>query len=438
MNEPLFFVSYARNDTVYPEFREYLIHFIDDLTALVAGKLGIPIRDHIHLIRFFDESNVETGVQWDTKISDAVRSCKVGVMLYSPSYFASTYCGREVLALLNRRSVNPRGPSGVVPVLWLPCPVLPVPVKSIQYQHIAMPQQYHEVGLRKLLSLNSYRDLYREAREAIADVIVDAIHANALNPLQEFDINSAPSAWEEERIANPDSHKQGSLNKTCFVFISEFGWNWTPYPGSRPTGRDKIGATVQSISGDLGIQYEEIPCNGELLAKLADTRANNVPTLLFADPESVPISPFKDVLKGYDNLYLLNCGAIIPWQPDSQNHVLGSQWNPIRDILKQKLSQPPPNHELRTIYSQDALETTTRATIQNIRLQLLKNILADDAAAETKDANDGVGSQVAGSQERSVTGARKVLRAENPALSRDAATEGIDLDAFPQLPVPTH
>jgi hypothetical protein len=255
---PVFFASYARNDTDYEPYRKDMKEFIDDLSARVAVKMAAPRSG----VCFFDESSIETGVIWKSELADALRSTKVGVTLYSPSYFTSKWCGKEFQVFLNRAALNPTAssqPVGIVPVLWMKCTTLPPCVGQIQYKHAAFPSEYAEVGLQQLLSLKVYSDQYVLSVEAIADSIVSAAK-NGLGPAASLDLENTPSAWDRGSDADPGSHKEGAISKTCFVFISRRGWDWQPYPEKRKN----IGAMAQQISGDLGLRYEEIACDAML------------------------------------------------------------------------------------------------------------------------------------------------------------------------------
>src|SRR5215831_1299177 len=112
---PVFFVSYARNDTDYEPFRKDMKRLIDDLTARVAVKMAVPRAG----ICFFDESSIETGTIWKSELADALSSTRVGVTLYSPSYFTSKWCGKEFQVFLDRAAANLTAspqPVGIVPV----------------------------------------------------------------------------------------------------------------------------------------------------------------------------------------------------------------------------------------------------------------------------------------------------------------------------------
>jgi hypothetical protein len=420
---PLFFASYARADTDFPLFREQMKRFIGDLSATVALKIGgVAWKD----ICFFDESSIETGAIWTNQLSDTLKSIPVGVAIYSPSYFASKWCGTEFQVFLNRATASPAAPNapiGIVPVLWTKCTTLPPCVTQIQYLHDAFPREYMEVGLRQLLSLKVYSDEYQLSLEAIADSIVStATTTKGLAPLPVLDLENVPSAWDRSSAADPESHKEGSIAKTCFVFVSRCGWDWQPYPEKR-----KIGAMAQQITGDLGLRYEEIVCDADLPKKLKETRENSVPTILFGDPESLLDRTYSKPMRDYDDLYLLNCGALVPWSEGSRTSGNNDPtWlNLVMNICHQKTKVPPPNHEWRTIFSQDDLELKTRTVIENIRLRLLQQILSDDRSG----GHDGTGQAGAlGSG---------ILKAEDQGLTDSAAAKGIRVECAPQIEGPS-
>jgi hypothetical protein len=417
-NPPLFFASYARNDTDYEPSRLEMKKFIDDLSARVAVKMALPRSG----ICFFDESSIGTGSIWRSELADALRTTKVGVTLYSPSYFTSKWCGKEFQVFLNRAPATASHPIGIVPVLWMKCMTLPPCVEQIQYRSAAFPPEYVEVGLQQLLSLKVYEDQYKRSVDAIADAIVAAA-GNSLGPIAALDLENIPSAWDRTSAADPDSHKEGSISKTCFVFISRRGWDWQPYPEKQRT----IGAMAQQISGDMGLRYEEIACDATLANKLKETKTSNVPTILFGDPASLRDGAYAQPMREYDDLYLLNCGALVPWDEESKKKGNNDDaWVYLKDkVCQQKTKIPPPNHEWRSIFSQDDLEVKTRTIIENIRLRLLQEILAD-GQSETARANGGA-----------VTGAAGVLKAEDTGLVNSAANLGIRVQSAPQIEGPT-
>ena len=170
---------------------------------------------------------------------------------------------------------------------------------------------------------------------------------------------------------------------------------------------------AQQISGELGLQYEEIVCDAGLPRKLKETRTSSVPTVLFGDPASLLSGAYAQPMREYDDLYLLNCGALVPWTEEAKARGNDdSTWLYLKEkVCQQKIKVPPPNHEWRSIFSQDDLETKTRTIIENIRLRLLQQILSDDRPG--------------------------ILKAEDKALTDSAATQGIRIESAPQLEGPS-
>lgn len=420
-NPLVFFISYARNDTEYETFRNDMRRFVDDLSAKVAVKMAVPRKG----ILFFDESSIETGMIWRSELAEALKNTKVAVTLYSPSYFTSKWCGKEFQVFLERAAANAAlapQPVGIVPVFWMKCTTLPPRVEEIQYRHDAFPPEYLEVGLQQLLSLKVYSDQYQLALEAVANAIVAASQPG-LGHKAALDLETIPSAWDLSSDADPESHKEGSIAKTCFVFISRKGWDWQPYPEKRQA----IGAMAQRISGDLGLRYEEIACDAALPNKLKETRSSSVPTILFGDPGSLRDGAYAQPMRDYDDLYLLNCGALVPWDEASKNRGNNdNDWIYLKDnVCRQKTKIPPPNHEWRSIFSHDDLESKTRTIIEDIRLRLLQKILSDDRS-QSGTGNEGAANAPAG-----------VLKAEDKGLSDNAASLGIPMQSPPQIEGPT-
>jgi len=398
---PVFFVSYARLDTEYPDYREKLEKFVADLSAKVAVTLVTPLEG----VSFMD-SNVQAGELWSDSIGDALTQCRVGLALYSPGYFTREWCGKEFQVLLDRSRPAPGG-TGIVPVRWakkFPDP----PECAARHQHNsgAFPPEYASMGMYQLVALRSvYQKQYEFALEELADRIVIEARAQRLAPLANVDFDNVRSAWDASTAADPQSHTRGNISKTCFVYASRSGWDWAPYQG--PTAQ--IGALAQKITGDLGLRYEEIPYNASLSQKLKEANENDVPIVLFGDPTSLALDAYAQPMKGYDSQYLLNCAALVAWEPNVKDTVDTDQrWIYIKTkVCKQKANDPPPFHEWRSIFSQEDLDQKTRALIEQIRSRLMKQLVSDPNA-----------------------GAKKM---EAPEITKDAASRGIDTSSISNL-----
>jgi len=132
---PVFFLSYAREDTKHAKYRELMKRFVDDLSAKVAIKMAVPLEG----ICFFDESSIETGTVWRNELAEALKLTPVAVTLYSPFYFNSSWCGKEFQVFLNRAAAGAAAhqvPIGIVPVLWSIGRKLPASVQAIQFKRL--------------------------------------------------------------------------------------------------------------------------------------------------------------------------------------------------------------------------------------------------------------------------------------------------------------
>jgi hypothetical protein len=394
----LFFISYARADTKFATENELVKKFVDDLTASVHAKMFPPVTD----VCFYDRTDIGVGTQWPDVLEDALCTSRVAVALYSPHYFASTWCGKEFQVFLDRAAQPGTDPKSkrrpIIPVLWTNTP-LPLKARDIQHDDTKYPPEYREVDMRTLTKAIVYKGAYELAVEAIARSVVDAVTAADRPEYASLDLTTALSAWDD--LPHTESHKSGSISKTCFVFVADQGWNWQPYSDSGQS----IGALAQELSGQLGLRYEEIACDAGLIRKLEDTYRNNVPTLMFGDPNSLMSQTFAGIMRRYDAMYLLNCGTLIPWgSPDAADTYLTRLRN---HVFPQKISEPPPNHEWRSIFSSADLRARTTETMEKLRQRLLNAILSSEAS--------------------------RVCKASDRHLTDEATQVGIKVDTAPQV-----
>lgn len=402
----LVFVSYSRANTKRQADCELVRRFVDELASDVEQLLG-GSQDEIC---FFDRTDIEAGSVWTSELSEALRTARLAVCLYSPNYFNSTWCGKELQIFLERARAGAASvqgspsPTAIIPVIWLPAMQgLPQPVKHIQTHDAAFPESYPQMGLRQIMMLEKNAE-YHVIVNALAQRVCSAIQANRLPVLAPLNLDNARSIWEISSGADPSSHKKGSISKTCFVYVAQDGWNWKPYENE-----SSVGAMAQEMTGRLGLQYEEIPCDNALPTRLADTREHDVPTVLFADPGSLSVLQLQQAMRQYDRLYLLNCGLIVPWERSSPAPSTDPRWQHLQlNVCPQKTAAPPPHHDWLSTTSVSDLRSNAVAVIDGIRSQLLKKLFGSNTATASK--------------------------AENMELSQRAEKEqGLRLDTAPQL-----
>src|SRR5262245_41153768 len=145
-DNPVFFISYSS------EKDPWLDHFFKKLKwhvfHLAEGHVDIEC------VGFLDDHNIKNGEDWDTIISGALQTSKVLICLYSPRFFMSDYCARELAGFLQRQRneqklwyESVRQPDGqiksyirdtrnIIPILWAgenDLKNMPSLVKKIQY-----------------------------------------------------------------------------------------------------------------------------------------------------------------------------------------------------------------------------------------------------------------------------------------------------------------
>src|SRR5688572_3755640 len=108
-----FFFSYAREDRSDP----YIKQFHDDLASEVRSLTGTASAQEMG---FFDSESIETGVDWQQQIRDALQSSRVLVTLFSPTYFMSQYCGKEWWVFRQRQDAYLNANPGIRPPVILP------------------------------------------------------------------------------------------------------------------------------------------------------------------------------------------------------------------------------------------------------------------------------------------------------------------------------
>lgn len=159
---PTFFLSYAHDDAAETK-KKLLIQFYFDLegaVATAAGKSkGCP------WFGKFDGASIDYGADWDTCLSDALRSDKVCVAVINAAFFSRESCGKELFAFIRRTSAAWVDTEGYIRDLHN---ILP-----IRWEHEA---HYRENGvrdaripkiIRKIEDLAGTEDEDKQIRKAI-------------------------------------------------------------------------------------------------------------------------------------------------------------------------------------------------------------------------------------------------------------------------------
>jgi FxsC-like protein len=185
------------------------------------------------------------------------------------------------------------------------------------------------------------------------------------------------------------------------------GWDWRPF---FPDAHEPVGAIAQQVAGQLGVRFQEIPCDQELLKRLREAKKNRVPAILMTDAWSLFLARYGEIMREYDDLNLLNCAVLMPWNEKDTETAAGRRKleERLKEVCPQKASTPPPGHVWDGIRSIEDLRTRTATTLDELRMRLLQLML--------NEAGEG-----------------DVRKVENSGVSTAAAAEGIPLERQPQL-----
>ena len=204
---PVFFVSYARADAEYPEYRVNLLKFVADLSAKVAVGMATSLEG----VSFVDP-NIQVGEVWSESLGDALKRCRVGVALYTPNYFTRPWCGKEFQVLLDRSRPS-HGGTGILPVRWDKILDPPECATRIQYDSDAFPREYASMGMRQFVTLwSAFLTQYEFALDALRDRIIEEARAQRLEPLRTLDFDAVESAWKQAAANDPQSHTRGNIS----------------------------------------------------------------------------------------------------------------------------------------------------------------------------------------------------------------------------------
>ena len=166
VQEPYFFLSYARKDD---ERDEFVKRFYDDLVVELR-RIGA---DPAAQPSFRDVERLGLGDDWARVLGAAVGHCRAFVALYSPAYLNSEYCGKEWTAfrerLLQYRLETEMDVPALIPVLWAPMEgTLPEAIARFQYNEAGMGQEYAAHGLMHVLRTDPTGPAYRRIVEKVA------------------------------------------------------------------------------------------------------------------------------------------------------------------------------------------------------------------------------------------------------------------------------
>jgi len=306
----------------------------------------------------------------------------------------------------------------IVPVLWIPSSPPAALSASQQNWDSGFPQEYRDLGVRKLLQL----DKKTERVTVVAGLAARIVKMLALSALPELpalgSVDTLASAFE---AAGAPAAGAAPANPAYFVFAAgkkteiaatarnnvgawanTDGRDWRPY---HPQSSDSAGALAQRAAGDKNRRFVQVACDAQLTARLKAAKQEKAPVVIFADPWTLSLQPYRQALEDYDLLNLLNCSMLVPWNGDDEETTQqrAALMADLRQALPQKYQQKYPGHYWEINSYQD-FYAQTLTVLEEITLRLM-----DDA------------------------GAGVLRKAESASLEQAASEQGIRTDAPAQL-----
>ena len=386
----LAFVSYARVNVDFTNPDARLLRFLADIRREIVQRPAILGGDEP---LFFDQTNIETGRDWNNELSIAAATSRVVLAIYSPAYFTREYCGREFQVFLDRQAkADPAHPGCIIPVLWQ-FDTVPSVAAHLQWRDAALPANYEKDGLETILRLSTPANCanYERAVMAIAQRILDAARHN-LPELDGLDLKTYSPAFPEKKVSagNGSTGATGVTlprqKKARFVFLADQGWDWAPFGVE-----ESIGVIATRVALQLQWRYDDMSI-GSLKDDLDQTEETGVPTLLIPDPSGIGRPPIETAMMEYDKARLYeNCGLIIPWNNQTPRN--DPRWAEVMKVCKRKIKNAIPNHDWTGAVSKELFSSKAIAILTELGGKRMNKRLASNE--EFARAEDETGVQAA-------------------------------------------
>jgi FxsC-like protein len=309
-----FFLSYAHTPASMLDARRsgdaLVARLFDDLSVRVRRALGAAPYD---AVGFFDRDRApgRAAREW---VGRELAACRVLVPLYSPRYFASEACGREVSAFMQRVETSTAGVVPVAPVWWvrsersvprLPAPAVdllptgdPTGLRGDLYEVMTLRGQdeadrYYDGALSRLAE--RIVELGEMAAAPVADPIDLERQPNAFaaGPRPRLDLCVvAPARDRLPPRRQPDQYGDSALD-------------WNPYPREATDGLDRHLAQLAR-----NLQYEPV------LTSFDDAGGDDAtagPAVVVVDPWALDDPAWRSRLADFDFERRPGVGVVAAW-----------------------------------------------------------------------------------------------------------------------------
>jgi FxsC-like protein len=350
---PFFFLSYAHTPRHGGGKSEdpdvWVTRLFDDLCSEIRTLAKLQLAASAG----FMDHQLLRGHDWPSGLSHALATCRVFVPLYSPRYFQSEHCGMEWSAFTRRVETRAAGNASqadlIIPALWVPVDrhALPAAARSVEFPHEELGAQYARVGYYGIMKLSRYREEYKLAVAELARRIVAAAKRTPVEPDEDVDYPSLPSAFGAEIAAMKGDQRFritiAALRKDELPagrspeYYGATAQDWAPYrPASDRTLADYVADLVRS----LGFR-PDVGALSERAAELLAAESCVAPEILVIDPWATQVAEYRDVLSRFDLLGKPWVQIFIPWsEQDGDNPGAEDELRRLLDsVLRHKIAQ---------------------------------------------------------------------------------------------------
>ena len=394
-----FFLSYARLDRDDDPF-ECVRKFYSDLDRELRPKKKISQGS----AGFYDGTGIQQGDQWPQTLGTALNACRSLVCVYSPAYFDSEYCGKELAVFNSRVDAYMNGavqgtqrPKLIIPVLLYPpdeLGTIPEALSDTQYHDDDYPELYRQEGLRYFFRRTS--GALQDAYQDFLDVLVaKLIAATAVSPpsLPALpDIKNIQSAFHTPRVSPAGvvmSQEQSGPRYADFFYVAgkrdeiqplgrsldnygvEGELDWKPY---LPEAPEEIGLIAQSAATKEGFRYQRFALNENLLSFIKDAETNNRIVILVVDAWTLRLQKYKQWMLDYDRMNFSNCAVLIAWNDKDADTTRDRALLEfaVRQAFLFKARIKDPHTFISNIGCANDLTSTLSITLQKVRAQIIE------------------------------------------------------------------
>ena len=400
MNTPIYFLSHARLDRENDP-RRVIERFFEDLDREVRRRMVIK-EGHAG---FFDHSGIQQGDNWPDTLLSALQTSRVLLCLYSPAFFNSAYCGKELAVFMKRVRAFADEKGGDAPQLVLPVLLdapedlgeLPEALELIQYADNAYPELYRENGLGYLLKRNNpdLQDAYQDFLDVLVDRILNNAKAHEMGPLDPppdiskiqsiFDTLSSPLVrpGEEPTFVQGPRYAQ-------FVYVAassdeiiqhraqvegygaEGELDWKPFYQGYDY-KDEIGLMAQEVATHERFRYQQLDLEDNLTDLIEVAQEARRLVVIIVDTWTLHLSKYQEVMKEYDRRSYWNCPVLIVWNFRDQETI--NNKGQLEQLLKQtfvsKAVLKNPTYFIDHIGSPDDFKKQLSISLQTVKMKII-------------------------------------------------------------------